>query len=58
MSISRTLSTINDFPIYDKSLGFKQKLEYIIDNKPVNIDSDSFSSKENKTELVNKLTEI
>jgi hypothetical protein len=58
MNVSRTLNTIIDFPIHDKSLNSMQKLEYIVNNNLIKIDSDLFGSKENKTKLVQTLTEI
>jgi hypothetical protein len=58
MNVSRVLNTIIDFPIHNKSLNSLQKLEYIVNNNLIKIDSDLFGSKENKTKLVQTLSEI
>ena len=57
MNISRILNTFSDFKIY-KKCNSEQKIRYIIENNLINIDSETFQSKENKTELIEKLIEI
>ena len=58
MNVSRVLNTIIDFTIHNKSLNSMQKLEYIVNNNLIKIDSDLFGSKENKTKLIQTLTDI
>ena len=58
MNISRVLNTLSDFKIYKTDLNMKQKFKYIIENNLINIDSDLFEGKENKTKLVEKLLSI
>lgn len=58
MNISRVLNTCLDYNVRKKDLNLEQKLSYLVENNLINIDSDLFESKENKTELVNKLLHI
>jgi hypothetical protein len=58
MNISRVLNTCLDYNARKKDLNLEQKLSYLVENNLINIDSDLFESKENKTELVNKLLHI
>ena len=58
LNISRVLNTCLDFNIYNKNLNLEQKMAYMIENNLINIDSDLFQSKENKTKLVEKLLDI
>ena len=58
LNISRVLNTILDYKIYKKDLNTEQKITYLIQNNLINIDSDLFESKENKTKLVEKLLHI
>lgn len=55
LNISRVLSTIVEYPIYKKDLNVEQKLSYIIQNDLINIDSDIYNNKENKSKLVERL---
>jgi len=57
MNISRILNTVLDFKIHIKC-NSEQKIKYIIENNLINIDSDLFHSIENKTELIEKLTQL
>jgi hypothetical protein len=54
-NISRVLYTMMDYEITNKDLTIKEKLIYIITNNLINIDSDLFQTKENKTKLIEKL---
>ena len=47
-----------DYNVYNKDLTIKEKLEYLINNELINIDTDLFQSKENKTRLIEKLMYI
>lgn len=58
LNISRVLNTLLDYNVYKKDLNLEQKITYLVENKLINIDSDLFQSKENKTELVEKLMDI
>ena len=58
LNISRVLNTLLDYNVYKKDLNLEQKIMYLVENNLINIDSDLFQSKENKTELVEKLMNI
>ena len=55
LNISRVLNTCLDYNVYKKDLNVEQKLTYLVENNLINIDSDLFQGKENKTKLVEKL---
>lgn len=55
LNISRVLNTLLDYNIQKKELNVEQKFTYLVENNLINIDSDLFESKENKTKLVEKL---
>lgn len=58
LNISRVLNTMLDYNIYKKDLNIEQKIEYLAENNLINIDSDLFQNKENKTKLIEKLLHI
>jgi len=58
LNISRVLNTLLDYNVYKKDLNVEQKITYLVENNLINIDSDLFESKENKTKLVEKLLNI
>ena len=58
LNISRVLNTCLDYNVYKKDLGVEQKISYLVENNLINIDSDLFQEKENKTKLVEKLLQI
>ena len=58
LNISRVLNTCLDYKVYKKDLSVKQKITYLVENNLINIDSDLFVGKENKTKLVEKLLHI
>jgi hypothetical protein len=58
MNISRVLNTCLDYNIHKKNLTVEQKLTYLVENNLINIDTDLFHGKENKTKLVEKLLSI
>lgn len=58
LNISRVLNTLLDYNVYKKDLNVEQKITYLVENNLINIDSDLFESKENKTKLVEKLLHI
>ena len=58
LNISRVLNTCLDYNVYKKDLNVEQKLSYLVENNLINIDSDLFQEKENKTKLVEKLLQI
>jgi hypothetical protein len=58
LNISRVLNTMLDYKVYRKDLNVEQKLTYVVENNLINIDSDLFQGRENKTELVGKLMRI
>ena len=58
LNISRVLNTMLDYNIYKKDLNIEQKIEYLVENNLINIDSDLFQNKENKTKLIEKLLHI
>lgn len=58
LNISRVLNTLLDYNIHKKDLNTEQKFRYIVENNLINIDSDIFDNKENKTKLVEKLLHI
>ena len=58
LNISRVLNTLLDYNVYKKDLTLEQKITYLVENNLINIDSDLFQSKENKTQLVEKLMNI
>ena len=58
LNISRVLNTLLDYNVYKKDLNVEQKISYLIENNLINIDSDLFQGKENKTKLVEKLLHI
>ena len=47
-----------DYNVYKKDLNVEQKITYLIENNLINIDSDLFENKENKTKLIEKLLHI
>ena len=57
-NLSRVLNTCLDYNVYQKNLNVEQKLSYLIENNLINIDSDLFEGKENKTKIVEKLMQI
>ena len=58
LNISRVLNTCLDYNVYKKDLNVEQKITYLVENNLINIDSDLFQGKENKTKLVEKLLYI
>jgi len=58
LNISRVLNTAIDYKVFKHDLGVEQKLTYIVENNLINIDSDLFQGKENKTKLVQTLLHI
>ena len=58
LNISRVLNTCLDYNIHNKDLNVEQKISYLVENNLINIDSDLFQGKENKTKLVEKLLHI
>ena len=58
LNISRVLNTCLDYNVYKKDLNVEQKLSYLVENNLINIDSDLFQGKENKTKLVEKLLQF
>jgi hypothetical protein len=58
LNISRVLNTLLDYNVYKKDLNVEQKITYLVENNLINIDSDLFQGKENKTKLVEKLLQI
>ena len=58
LNISRVLNTLLDYNVYKKDLNVEQKLTYLVENNLINIDSDLFQGKENKTKLVEKMLQI
>jgi len=58
LNISRVLNRLLDYNVYKKDLNVEQKIMYLVENNLINIDSDLFENKENKTDLVQKLLHI
>lgn len=58
LNISRVLNTMLDYNVYKKDFNVEQKISYIIENNLINIDTDLFQGKENKTKIVEKLLEV
>ena len=58
LNISRVLNTCLDYNVYKKDLNVEQKISYLVENNLINIDSDLFQGRENKTKLVEKLLNI
>jgi hypothetical protein len=58
LNISRVLNTCLDYNVYEKDLNVEQKITYLVENNLINIDSDLFEGKENKTKLVEKLLHV
>ncbi len=59
MNISRVINTITNYTVYKKDLTIEKKIEYLIDNKLINIDVDMMLNKEINTEkIVNKMIGI
>jgi len=58
LNISRVLNTLLDYNIHKKDLNVEQKLSYLVENNLINIDTDLFEGRENKTKLVEKLLYI
>jgi len=58
LNISRVLNTCLDYNVYKKDLNVEQKISYLVENNLINIDSDLFQGKENKTKIVEKLLHI
>ena len=57
-NINRVLHTFIDYPIIETNLLTHQKIEYVIQNNLINLDTDIFESKQNKGELIDKLLKI
>jgi len=57
-NINRVLHTFINHPLMNNQLMAHQKIEYIIENKLINLDDDIFESKKNKGELIEKLLVI
>jgi len=58
MNLSRVLNTCLEYNIHKKDLNTEQKLTYLVENNLINIDSDLFKGKENRTKLVEKLLHV
>ena len=58
LNISRVLNTMLDYNVHKKDLNVEKKIEYLIENNLINIDSDLFDNKENKSNLVERLINI
>lgn len=58
LNISRVLNTCLDYNIHKKDLNVEQKIAYLVENNLINIDSDLFQGRDNKTKLVEKLLHI
>jgi len=58
LNISRVLNTLLDYNVHKKDLNVQQKITYLVENNLINIDSDLFQGKENKTDLVQRLLHI
>ena len=58
LNISRVLNTCLDYNVHKKDLNVEQKISYLVENNLINIDSDLFQGKENKTKLAEKLLHI
>jgi len=58
LNISRVLNTLLDYHVYKQDLNVEQKITYTVQNHLMNIDSDLFDTKENHTQLVEKLLSI
>ena len=55
LNISRVLNTCLNYNLHKKDLNAEQKITYLVENNLINIDSDLFQGKENKTKLVETL---
>lgn len=58
LNLSRVLNTILDYNVHHKNMNIEDKIKYIIEFNLINIDSDYFESKDNKTDIINKILEI
>jgi len=58
MNISRVLNTYMEYNVRKKNLSPDQKIEYLVENEIINIDSDLFVGRENKTKLIENLKSI
>ena len=58
LNISRVLNTLLDYNVHKKVLNVEEKISYLVENNLINIDSDLFQGKENKTKLIEKLLHI
>jgi len=58
LNISRVLNTMLDYNVHKKDFTVDQKITYLVENNLMNIDSDLFKGKENKTKLVENLLQI
>jgi hypothetical protein len=58
LNISRVLNTLLDYNVYKKELNAEQKITYLVENNLINIDSDLFEGKENKSRLIERLLDI
>ncbi len=58
LNISRVLNTMLDYNVYKKDLNIEQKMEYLVENNLINIDSDLFENKTNKSKLIENLLHI
>ena len=57
LNLSRVVNTCLDYNVYKKDLTIEQKFTYLVENNLINIDSDLFESRENKSNCVEKLLE-
>ena len=55
LNISRVLNTLLDYKVYKKDLNVDQQITYLVENNLINIDSDLFEGRDNKTNLIEKL---
>ena len=58
LNTSRVLNTMLDYNFHNKELTIEEKIVYLIENNLINIDSDLFEGKDNKTKLIEKLMNI
>ena len=57
LNISRVLNTVLQYNVKN-GLNIEQKIQYVVENNLINIDSDLFENKKNKSLLVERLIEI
>jgi len=58
LNISRVLNTCLDYNVYKKDLNVEQKISYVVENNLINIDTDLFQGRENKSNLIERLLQI